>query len=301
VLTSDYATFVEMQEDLLLRIMDIVEASGTAIGFPTSVTLRAQDSGLDKEKAQAEAVKTWREAGDLPFPNYPPRANRGVPEPPSTTRRSTQRWRGVHPGQEGDKSDTVIAVVRRPNMAHRALTVVAILVLILGAGSPVYAAPRAAGMGGGGGMRGGGMGGSGQWNGGGGQWHGGGGQWHGGGNWHRGGGNWHGNFHGHGCCGTRVFVGIGGGFGWGPWWWGGWGYPYPYPYPYYAYAAPATTYVAQAPSYSAPSGTQQTISGVQREVVFPNGKYVLYGDGVNQPWQWVWVPSAPPPPPPPPQ
>jgi len=83
---------------------------------------------------------------------------------------------------------------------------------------------------------------------------------------------------------------------------GGWGYPYPYPYPYpyYAYGAPATTYVTQAPSYSAPSGTQQTIIGVQREVVFPNGKYVLYGDGVNQPWQWVWVPSAPPPPPQPP-
>ena len=35
---------------------------------------------------------------------------------------------------------------------------------------------------------------------------------------------------------------------------------------------------------------------VQREVVYPNGKYVLYGDGVNQPYQWVWIPAAPPPP-----
>ena len=32
---------------------------------------------------------------------------------------------------------------------------------------------------------------------------------------------------------------------------------------------------------------------VQREVVYAHGKYVLYGDGVSQPWQWVWVPSAP--------
>jgi len=54
-------------------------------------------------------------------------------------------------------------------MAHRAFTVVAVLVLILGAGSPVYAASFAAGMGSGGGtgsgggMRGG-MGGGGQWN-----------------------------------------------------------------------------------------------------------------------------------------
>jgi hypothetical protein len=40
---------------------------------------------------------------------------------------------------------------------------------------------------------------------------------------------------------------------------------------------------------------------VQREVVYPHGRYVLYGDGVRQPWQWVWVPAAPAPPPPPPQ
>ncbi len=34
---------------------------------------------------------------------------------------------------------------------------------------------------------------------------------------------------------------------------------------------------------------------VQREVIYPNGKYVLYGDGVNQPYEWVWIPAAPPP------
>ena len=39
-----------MSTILLLRIMDIVEASGTAIAFPTSVTLLAQDGGLDQEK-----------------------------------------------------------------------------------------------------------------------------------------------------------------------------------------------------------------------------------------------------------
>jgi len=36
----------------------------------------------------------------------------------------------------------------------------------------------------------------------------------------------------------------------------------------------------------------------QPPAVYPNGKYVLYGDGVTQPWQWVWIPAAPPPPPP---
>ena len=160
-------------------------------------------------------------------------------------------------------------------MRHRALAVAAVLVLILAATAPGYAASRAPGIGRGGGMRSGG--GS----------MGGGGKWQGGSNWHSGR-----NWHGHGCCwgGTRVFVGIGGGLAFGPWWWG-YPYPYPYyayPYPYSAYPAPATTSVAPSPSYAAPA--QQTM--VQREVVFPNGKYVLYGDGVNEAWQWVWVPSV---------
>jgi hypothetical protein len=31
---------------------------------------------------------------------------------------------------------------------------------------------------------------------------------------------------------------------------------------------------------------------VQREVVFPNGRYLLFGDGVTQPWQWAWEPAG---------
>ena len=60
-----------------------------------------------------------------------------------------------------------------------------------------------------------------------------------------------------------------------------------------AYAAPAPVY-QQAPIYAS------QVTAVQREVVYPHGRYVLHGDGVRQPWQWVWVPSASPPPPPPP-
>ena len=66
------------------------------------------------------------------------------------------------------------------------------------------------------------------------------------------------------------------------------------PPPTYATPAPAPQ---PAPSYAPPQ-----VATLQREVVYPNGRYVLYGDGVRQPWRWVWVPSAsPPPPPPPPQ
>ncbi len=63
------------------------------------------------------------------------------------------------------------------------------------------------------------------------------------------------------------------------------------------YAPPPVVYSA-APAYAAPPPAP----AVPREVVYPNGKYVLYGDGVRQPWQWVWVPAAQPPAPPaPPQ
>ena len=74
------------------------------------------------------------------------------------------------------------------------------------------------------------------------------------------------------------------------------GYPYYYGYgPDYYYAPPpAVVYQQAPPAYAAAPPP------VQREVVYSHGKYVLYGDGVTQAWQWVWVPNAPASPPPPP-
>ena len=106
-------------------------------------------------------------------------------------------------------------------------------------------------------------------------------------------GGFHGGFHGHrGCCFSSFFF-AGPVFPFYPWWgWGGWGYPYP------AYSYPGTfDYATVAPTTSYQSSVSVQAPNVQREVVYPNGKYVLYGDGVTQPWQWVWVPNAPPPPP----
>ena len=88
-------------------------------------------------------------------------------------------------------------------------------------------------------------------------------------------------------------------------------YPPPVTYaPPVAYAPPpaysAAPMYAPPPTYASPPPTYQPVPGyaptqvapVQRQVVYPNGRYVLYGDGVSRPWQWVWVPSASPPPPP---
>jgi MscS family membrane protein len=71
---SDYAAFLEIQEDLLLRIIEIVEKSGTRFAFPSHTAYVRRDPGLDAEKTQATIaeVRQWRAQGELPFPNFPP-------------------------------------------------------------------------------------------------------------------------------------------------------------------------------------------------------------------------------------
>jgi MscS family membrane protein len=74
VLTRDGAEFLAIQEDLLLRIMDIVRASGTSIAFPSRTVYLGRDQGVDQDKAAAVSrqVQQWRENNKLPFPDYAP-------------------------------------------------------------------------------------------------------------------------------------------------------------------------------------------------------------------------------------
>jgi MscS family membrane protein len=74
VLETDYGTFLHIQEDLLLRIMDIVAASGSGFAFPSQTTYLAQDTGMDAGKTQEaiQKVREWREKGELPFPDFSP-------------------------------------------------------------------------------------------------------------------------------------------------------------------------------------------------------------------------------------
>jgi len=60
--------FLNIQEDLLLRIMDIVNKSGTGIAFPSRTTYVARDEPLDSRKAEeAEMqVREWRKKNKLP-------------------------------------------------------------------------------------------------------------------------------------------------------------------------------------------------------------------------------------------
>jgi len=83
VLETQYDAFLEIQEDLLLRIMEIVDASGTAVAVPAQTSYIAKDAGLDAAKSQ-EAIATvqrWRGQGKLPFPAFPPERVTGINNP----------------------------------------------------------------------------------------------------------------------------------------------------------------------------------------------------------------------------
>jgi MscS family membrane protein len=74
VLERDYSDFLHIQEDLLLRIMDIVAGSGSGFAFPAQTTYLATDAGIDAAKTRTamETVRRWRENGALPFPDFSP-------------------------------------------------------------------------------------------------------------------------------------------------------------------------------------------------------------------------------------
>ena len=72
VATSDWNEFLAVREDVFLRLIDIVDESGTGFAFPSTVNYLARDSGIDQERKQrAEAVmEQLRHDNKLPFPDF---------------------------------------------------------------------------------------------------------------------------------------------------------------------------------------------------------------------------------------
>lgn len=70
--TNDFSEFFTIREDIFLRLIDLVEQSGSAFAFPSTVNYLAQDSGLDSERAdRIEAIMRELRAGQkLPFPEF---------------------------------------------------------------------------------------------------------------------------------------------------------------------------------------------------------------------------------------
>lgn len=73
VLTLDFNEFAAVREDLLLRIMDMLEESGTGVALPAQTLYLGRDSGVQKEKAEnaVKKVAELREGKQLPFPDFP--------------------------------------------------------------------------------------------------------------------------------------------------------------------------------------------------------------------------------------
>jgi len=70
--TGDWEEFLAVQEDLVLRIMDIVKDAGTAFAFPSQTLYHGRDARPDRERQDAaeEQVREWRAAHHLPFPDF---------------------------------------------------------------------------------------------------------------------------------------------------------------------------------------------------------------------------------------
>jgi MscS family membrane protein len=72
VKTRDFSEFLAVQEDLNLRIKDVVERCGTGFAFPSRTLYVARNADLDAELAEAAAteVERWRRENRLPFPDF---------------------------------------------------------------------------------------------------------------------------------------------------------------------------------------------------------------------------------------
>lgn len=65
----------EVQEDLLLRLMDIIEKSGTSLAYPSQTIYMARDAASSDEKSAevSEIVKKWKNENQLQLPNFDPK------------------------------------------------------------------------------------------------------------------------------------------------------------------------------------------------------------------------------------
>ncbi|WP_338839558.1 mechanosensitive ion channel family protein [Flavobacterium ginsenosidimutans] len=71
----NFETSQEVQEDLLLRMMDIIEKSGTSLAYPSQTLYMATDIPVSNEKADevAKTVKKWKKNNELQLPKFDPK------------------------------------------------------------------------------------------------------------------------------------------------------------------------------------------------------------------------------------
>jgi MscS family membrane protein len=73
-MTREWNEFYAIQEDVLLRVGEIVDQSGTSFAFPSQTLYVGRDQGIDEERSleAMQEVNRWRKEGRLPFPRMAP-------------------------------------------------------------------------------------------------------------------------------------------------------------------------------------------------------------------------------------
>jgi len=86
--TRDYGEFLEVSEDLNLRVIKIVRDAGSDFALPSQTTYIEQGAGVNDERSRAAErhVAEWRDKGELFLPDFPPeqveRLRGSLPYPP---------------------------------------------------------------------------------------------------------------------------------------------------------------------------------------------------------------------------
>lgn len=72
ILTQDFGEFAGIREDLLFRIINIVDQAGSGFAYPSRTLYLGRDGGLDEQKAEVavQKVEKWRDEKQLPFPDF---------------------------------------------------------------------------------------------------------------------------------------------------------------------------------------------------------------------------------------
>jgi MscS family membrane protein len=72
ILTRDFNEYAAVREDLLLRMMDVMENAGSGLAMPSQTLYLGRDAGIEKEKAAdaAKKISELREGKKLPFPDF---------------------------------------------------------------------------------------------------------------------------------------------------------------------------------------------------------------------------------------
>jgi len=71
--STDWAEFLGIREDIFLRIMDIIETSGSGFAFPSQTLYMGKDDGLNAQRVREVSAKVqhWREHKEIYLPDFP--------------------------------------------------------------------------------------------------------------------------------------------------------------------------------------------------------------------------------------